>query len=1246
MAEPVYDSVNAVADGGAKKSELDGELSGIEADDAGLQGMGKMAQLVRKRTALKGQVTKRLNRVAEILEASGSRKKLQYYRTALLEAVEGMKQVAYELGSLNKDESHTWLQTEKDRINEAICDVDEYIEARMDDLSTNSSQLSIWLKDYHMQEKMSLKSTGGDGETMVGSHGEMDVLTQRVADVNGGIGNSKRDERTQQARNLDSGVGNSRRDEHLQESRNVNSYVGNSKRDEHLEDPRNLRLNEHVIDSSRKERNFNDFEDPDERNGRCNDVPRSGQVGLYNIFHHSSGVHSGNLPRARRGEVTGSTWVCADRWISDLCEREEPRVADIMRGQGDGAIAALLTQQILPRLEIPKFSGDPGRWLEFITKFHDLVHTEVMLNGIRKASLLFQHLTGEARRATTGLSTNWKGYVTALKRIKYLFGDVSVVASTVIKRISQGATIRSDNGNHLSQFLYDISDAIIALGQLGNDADLRSSEVLNLTAGRLSKPLRLKWGEHVSRLKARGRKPDLLDFEKWLRDRIISLREVGVFEGNETKTDAAKGSSGFNGMINKRETDCRVCQKGTHSLTKCDVYQSLDAEKRFARVSEMKLCFNCLGKTHRSRECKSRYKCYVNACGKKHHSSLHGYFTKGSGASSSEKQREGARHNEDKVEKDSFNGILDRDESEMYLQIVPVILRSNEGKEVSTYALLDTGSHVTLVREDIASKLDLPGKSRSLNIGTIKELPKRVRVKAVSLSVVSKLDGRQVHVKNAFSMPKAEFRMPSQPCPVDYNNPDIYTHLDGIELEPVEKEDIGILIGADCPEALLIEEVRRGKDNQPFVVLTKWGWTLFGSGRPGHELDVTVSLLHAPRDIVPPGRLYGQQQNRSVIDEVDISAGEHLDSQVERFWKQENDAISLDSGASMSVEDSIALEKLQNDTKLIDGHYQVPMLWRCETGKLPNNIGLVRKRFELLKRRLRKNPELNHKFRQVIEDYVKKGFAKRLSAQEASVASDRTWYLPIHPVFNANKPGKVRVVNDAAAKYQGISLNDSLTTGPDLLNGLIGILLNFRIEKIAIVADIEAMFHQVRVNETDADSLRFLWTDDIFKDGAEYTMRMNVHIFGARDSLTCAIFALQRTALDNSNKFSPEAVSTVLNNFYVDDMLKSVESEEQAKKLVSEVTELLRAGGFRLTKWLSNSQGVLEAIPSGELAKDTSVSLDKDRIEKALGVIWDVSTDVFTYKFEIEDVGMTKRSILKVTSSIFDPLGIIAPFIF
>ena len=96
-------------------------------------------------------------------------------------------------------------------------------------------------------------------------------------------------------------------------------------------------------------------------------------------------------------------------------------------------------------------------------------------------------------------------------------------------------------------------------------------------------------------------------------------------------------------------------------------------------------------------------------------------------------------------------------------------------------------------------------------------------------------------------------------------------------------------------------------------------------------------------------------------------------------------------------------------------------------------------------------------------DYLAKGHAKRITAEDPSFNDDApVWYLPHHPVVYAQKPHKVRIVFDCAEKFCNTSLNDQFPQGTDFTNSLVGVLLRFREERVALMADIEK-FHNVRV---------------------------------------------------------------------------------------------------------------------------------------------------------------------------------------
>ena len=81
------------------------------------------------------------------------------------------------------------------------------------------------------------------------------------------------------------------------------------------------------------------------------------------------------------------------------------------------------------------------------------------------------------------------------------------------------------------------------------------------------------------------------------------------------------------------------------------------------------------------------------------------------------------------------------------------------------------------------------------------------------------------------------------------------------------------------------------------------------------------------------------------------------------------------------------------------------------------------------------------------------------------------WYIPQHRVYHLKKPNKVRIVFDWSSSYTGVSLNGRVLQGPNLANNLLDVIMRFYEEQIAILADVEAMFHQVKVPPYDRETV-------------------------------------------------------------------------------------------------------------------------------------------------------------------------------
>ncbi|CAH8551523.1 unnamed protein product [Dicrocoelium dendriticum] len=199
---------------------------------------------------------------------------------------------------------------------------------------------------------------------------------------------------------------------------------------------------------------------------------------------------------------------------------------------------------------------------------------------------------------------------------------------------------------------------------------------------------------------------------------------------------------------------------------------------------------------------------------------------------------------------------------------------------------------------------------------------------------------------------------------------------------------------------------------------------------------------------------------------------------------------------------------------------------------------------------------------------------------------------------------------------------------------------------VAVSADIEDMFMQVKVPMSDRGALRFLWwkEDEIGSEVIEY--QMTAHPIGATSSPFCANFPFRRTASEWGCHYNESVAAAVHHNFYVDDLLISLPTVEEATQFVAQIREMLSKGGFKLCEWVNSHEGVYSAIPFTEVTGSVKPLAEASgSVNRTLGIAWDSREDAFLYQFAIPDRPKTRRGILSAVSSIYDPLGFIAPLI-
>ena len=270
-------------------------------------------------------------------------------------------------------------------------------------------------------------------------------------------------------------------------------------------------------------------------------------------------------------------------------------------------------------------------------------------------------------------------------------------------------------------------------------------------------------------------------------------------------------------------------------------------------------------------------------------------------------------------------------------------------------------------------------------------------------------------------------------------------------------------------------------------------------------------------------------------------------------------------------------------------------------------------------------------------------------AEEAPTiqSNQEQWFLPLFGVYHPQKPNQIRGVFDSSAKFKGTSLNDQLLSGPNLTNSLLGVLIRFRKEMIAVVADVQHMFHCFTVKEQHRDYLRLWYKDN--KIGNELTeFRMKVHVFGNSPSPAIATLGLRKIADMSEESHGSDVKEFIRRNFYVDDGLASCSTDKEAIDLMRKTQDAMKQyGNLRLHKVASNSEEVMKAFEPQDLAQDIyDLNLDEDQlVQRSLGIRWNLTSDMFEFHVAMNDKPMTRRGVLSVVNSLFDPLGFLSPVI-
>jgi len=547
---------------------------------------------------------------------------------------------------------------------------------------------------------------------------------------------------------------------------------------------------------------------------------------------------------------------------------------------------------------------------------------------------------------------------------------------------------------------------------------------------------------------------------------------------------------------------------------------------------------------------------------------------------------------------------------------------------VNTYAFYDNGSSGCFIKESVSDLLQTGGIETAIKLQTMHGI-EVVPTKIINNLVVYDAQGNNpLDLPKAFArkeVPISDDQIPKREALQSWQH--LSSIIDSIP-EYDQSLDIGILIGSNCPKAIQPLQVIPTTGNGPFAVRYLHGWTVHGP----MQVNVVEDNITCNRVLVSE-----VERVSDCITAETVSKSCSLDF-------SEHDVGTIPEERDLSYEDRRCLKTMKESTTRDNGHYQIAMPFKKDKVFLPNNRGQAVSRLKWQKKKIMNNDEHRIHYTEFVEKLLAKGYAYKVPRNQ--LYSSQVWYLPHHGVYHPQEK-KLRVVFDCSARYNRVYSNDMLLQGPDLAKSLVGTLLRFREGHVAFTADIEAMYHQIKVPPNQHDYLGFLWwpNGNMSQPAEEYNM--SVHIFGAVSSPSIANYALKLTADRTDEAGKLLAGKTIRNNFYIDDCLKSCNDVNTAIQFIEDLSDILAEQGFNLTKFVSNHTDFLASVPIHKRATNHGkCNLDfEQNTTRALGMLWHLHDDTFRISPQLKNTALNRSGLLSKVCSLYDPSGFLSPFI-
>ena len=942
------------------------------------------------------------------------------------------------------------------------------------------------------------------------------------------------------------------------------------------------------------------------------------------------------------------------------------------------------------RTELPHFSGLRKDWPEFKNLWFSIAIPAVQCRQALAKELKECCKNGSAKELIWDVPIVGPSSADVMwTRLTEFYEDATAAVTEVMRTLQELRIVKPEDYRGLTAFVRTVESSYIQLATINRLNYVTIREVDNL-CNLLPVSVKEGWHERHLKLNAEEQLHPFAQFTEYLLEkrravsRLVDIQPVVSTRKKEVNSHGTRSQEKQSPAAKKKvKWKCAVHKDSElvkHVTENCTQFMQMSRDEKYAALKSVHGCFRCFGDHPRG---KCRYKEPCGSCGKTGHHTLMCI-------------KEEANHTQSvrppphiPTTSHSTNSLhVPTTSHHTNSDIVPVersvSTHASHNKSTGLYAIFsvaivgakyrcnvfaDDGSDASYITNSAARRL---GAKRLLKylllVTTTGGQDTQYEAQEYELELIT-VEGRRVPVK-MFGMTKITSEVASLDMNVvselfpDHevsglqrksNQVDVLLGTDYFGLHPKKEigaagENLSIMQGSlgVCLQGShpLIKAVNKLDSNM--VKVLKSVTVLQCESHNSSLLQVQHPLFSLP--------LVELQSHHSLFTPADIESyvkGEEIGIHSHQKCGSCKCGKCPQPGHTFSFQEEVELNIIRENLHYDEGNscWITKYPWKFDPHLLPDNQASTFSALVRLEKKLQKDPDTALKHHEQILDMVKRGAARKLSIEEIQQYDGPKFYITHLGAPNPkSKSTPYRIVFNSSMIYKGVSLNNWLYKGPDAyMNNQLATLLRWREEVAALVGDITKMFNSVHLENQEQHCHRFLWRGLDSNSSCDTYVMTRVNM-GDRPAGSISTEALYKTA-ERFGEDCPRAAEMIKVGSYVDDLLDSVPSKEEAISLSEGCENMLKKGGFKIKFW----------VKSGDVVED------EDGITTILGICWKSEPDTMVFStslnfspkkhgvhvepdlLESEVPGgipsnLTKRMVLSQMMRIYDPMGLVCAF--